>query len=527
MVKTEIAPSLQSKLYDAVVIGAGLSGLVAAAYLCKAGAKVLVLEQAPKVGGLFNSFTINGYHFDGGIKAVENSGIILPTLGQFGLLERIKFEDSPIALITGGKVQPIRSFQDVEDYFMMLAEFFPDELTGLTRVKKDAKMIFDMLSGLMAFPSPAPGHKLERVVLGTWFKSNASALMKFPGVISLLNQQLDHYLKQHIKNQDLVNLMSGLFPDGTTAFFGLGYYAVFLDYHYPIGGIHAIPNGLADYIHENSGEIRVNAPVAKVLIKQGRACGVELDNGEEILADKVISASDLRRTLTELSDPGQLPAKFFAKMQRAGVSHSVFNVFIGLDMPPEALKFEGCHHVFYHPDLASITEDDRIHRDDYFSHVPQEIAVPCMTQPDLAPAGKTGLNLSAMTNWDYMGGWDKAPQDYARMKDRYARQMIASLEDYIPNLSAHIEFYEAATPRSVFQHSRNTQGAIMGWSYHRERTFNRISMLQMRKSVLTPIPNLLTAGHWSFTPGGSPIAVMTGKLAADAVIKNLPADGGQ
>jgi len=509
--------------YDVIVIGAGLSGLVASAHLCKAGAKVLVCEQGPKVGGLFNSFTLNGYHFDGGIKAVENSGMILPTLGQFGLLERIQFEDSPIAMITGGKVQPIRSFTDVEAYFMSLVEFFPGESEGLARVKQDARTIFDMLSGLLSFPTPASGQKLEKEVLGNWFKANKQALSRTPRILGLFKKQLHPYLLEHIKNEDLVNLMSGLFPDGTTAFFGLGYYAVFLDYHYPVGGIHVIPNALADYIGEQGGEIRVNAPVKQVIIKQGAACGVELENGEQLFAGKIVSAADLKRTLTVLSDPDRLPKRFLAKMQRADTSHSVFNVFVGLDMPPEKLNFAGCHHVFYNPELAGITEDDRIHRADYFMHVPQEIAVPCMTQPALAPAGKTGLNLSAMANWEFMGGWDMEPEEYARIKDLYARQMITSLERYIPNLWEHVEFYQAATPRSVFTHSRNSQGAIMGWSYNQKRTFNRVSLLKIRSTALTPIPNLLTAGHWSFTPGGSPIAVLTGRLAADAVIKNLTA----
>jgi len=509
--------------YDVIVIGAGLSGLVASAHLCKAGAKVLVCEQGPKVGGLFNSFTLNGYHFDGGIKAVENSGMILPTLGQFGLLERIQFEDSPIAMITGGKVQPIRSFTDVEAYFMSLVEFFPGESEGLARVKQDARTIFDMLSGLLSFPTPASGQKLEKEVLGNWFKANKQALSRTPRILGLFKKQLHPYLLEHIKNEDLVNLMSGLFPDGTTAFFGLVYYAVFLDYHYPIGGIHVIPNALADYIGEQGGEIRVNAPVKQVIIKQGQAVGVELENGEQLFAGKIVSAADLKRTLTVLSDPDRLPKRFLAKMQRADTSHSVFNVFVGLDMPPEKLNFAGCHHVFYNPELAGITEDDRIHRADYFMHVPQEIAVPCMTQPALAPAGKTGLNLSAMANWEFMGGWDMEPEEYARIKDLYARQMITSLERYIPNLWEHVEFYQAATPRSVFTHSRNSQGAIMGWSYNQKRTFNRVSLLKIRSTALTPIPNLLTAGHWSFTPGGSPIAVLTGRLAADAVIKNLTA----
>jgi len=507
--------------YDAIVIGAGLSGLVASAYLVKAGAKVLICEQAPKVGGLFNSFIINGYHFDGGIKAVENSGMILPTLDQFGLLEKIEFEPSPIAMITGGKVQPIRAFSDVEDYFTLLSEFFPEEHFGLMHVKQDARAIFNLLSSLMAFPTPKPGQKLTRQTLGEWFKSNKQALGKFPAVLSLLNKQFHPYLQNHIKNDDLVNLICGLFPDGTTAFFGLGYFAVFLDYWYPIGGIHQIPNALADYIRAQGGEIRVNTPVNRILVKEGQAVGIELESGEKILSGKVISACDLNQTLTRLSDPNLLPKKFLKKMQMADVSHSVFNVFIGLDLPPDQLKFDGCHHVFYNPELTGISEADRINREDYFLHVPQEIAVPSMNQPDLAPPGKTSLNISAMTNWNYLGGWDKKPKEYARLKDLYARQMITSLEQYIPNLSDKIEFFEAATPRTIFTYSGNTHGAIMGWSYDNQRTFKRTSFLRFRSAVLTPIPNLLTAGHWSFTPGGSPVAALTGKLAADAVIKNL------
>ena len=61
----------------------------------------------------------------------------------------------------------------------------------------------------------------------------------------------------------------------------------------------------------------------------------------------------------------------------------------------------------------------------------------------------------------------------------------------------------------------------MGWSYHKERTFSRGNFLQMKSSVFTPIPGLLTAGHWAYSPGGSPVAILTGKLAAEAVLNDL------
>lgn len=72
--------------YDVIITGAGLSGLIAAAYLLKEGAHVLVCEQAGQVGGLFNSFRREGYQFDCGIKAVENSAVMMPMLAQLDLL---------------------------------------------------------------------------------------------------------------------------------------------------------------------------------------------------------------------------------------------------------------------------------------------------------------------------------------------------------------------------------------------------------------------------------------------------------
>jgi phytoene dehydrogenase-like protein len=90
--------------YDAIIIGGGLSGLTAAAFLSKGGAKVLVCEQANHVGGLFNSFWQSGYSFDSGIKAVENSSVMMPMLAQLGLLEQIHFQPSPIALVIGSQV---------------------------------------------------------------------------------------------------------------------------------------------------------------------------------------------------------------------------------------------------------------------------------------------------------------------------------------------------------------------------------------------------------------------------------------
>ena len=514
--------------YDVIVIGGGLSGLTSAAFLSKGGAKVLVCEQAPQVGGLFNSFWRSGYLFDGGIKAIENSAVMMPMLAQLGLLEQIQFTPSPIALVTGGQVQAIQHYDDVEAYFRLLEGLFPSEQTGLKQILQDTKIIYELMDGFLSFPIPffdPPGSGNE--ARADWFKNHGSLLTRLPHMVSLMRQDLRPYLQRQLHSQNLINLISDLFPDGTSVLFGLGYFRMFLDYYYPKGGIQVVPRVLADSVQKWGGEIRLNTRIDQVLFDGKQASGVRLSTGEEIKAGYIIAASDLRQALTHLASETRLPKRFNRKLQTAEVSHSVFNVFLGLNVPTERLDLHGCSHIFYHPDLGGINEEDRITRTDYFSHVPQEISIPCMHQPGLAPQGKTGMIISAMTSWKYGNGWERGSAEYEQMKETYTHELISSLEKFIPHLTDQIEICFSATPRTIASQTSNNNGAIMGWSFDRRRTFSRGNFLQMRSSVFTPIPRLLTAGHWTYSPGGSPVAVLTGKLAAEAILRGKDRNRGR
>jgi len=509
--------------YDVVVIGSGIAGLTAAGYLAKGGARVVVCEQADRVGGLFNSFRRDGFTFDGGIKALENAGLILPTLEQLGVLDQIGLVKSPIALITRQHVQPIREQADLEAYFAHLAELFPAEREGLQKVLADARRIFQLLGALLSFSSLFARSPEGRVSRGAWARGNLPAFAQAPRILGLMKRTLRDYSAERIHDPALVNLLCDLFPEGTTAFFGLGYFGIFLDYHYPAGGMGAIPQALEQSIRAWGGEILTGARVERITLQDGRATGVALADGRELRAGKVIAAGDVRRTFTQMLPAGALPADYLAPVLRAKPAHTVFQLFLGLDIPPEELDLQDCGHVFYAPDLEGITEDDRLTRADYFMHVPQEISVPCLHHADLAPAGKTGLILSAMTKWQYGDTWGlvhgRPGEQHARLVERCAADMLASFELYYPDLSRHIVLRVPSTPYAVYEHSLNMEGSIMGWSYDRHETWDRGGFMQIRKALTTPIPNLLLAGHWAFSPGGSPTAVLTGKLAADIILK--------
>lgn len=182
----------------------------------------MVCEQADQVGGLFNSFWRQGYLFDGGIKAVENAGLILPTLGQLGLLDRLGFVKSPVAMITQTTLQLIRSPADLEAYFKYLMVLFPEQQSGLQQVLSDARRIFELLGALLRFPNLFARSPEDRVAPSASLRGNLGALSRAPQTLGLMNTPLRRYVQQRITHPGLANLLCDLFPDGPTAFFGLG-----------------------------------------------------------------------------------------------------------------------------------------------------------------------------------------------------------------------------------------------------------------------------------------------------------------
>ena len=100
--------------YDAVVAGGGIAGLTCAAYLCRSGIHTLLVEKNEKPGGLVNTFRYEGFAFDGGIRAFENSGILLPMLKDLGI--DIAFRDNPVAIGIAEKWIRFGSLQNLSDY---------------------------------------------------------------------------------------------------------------------------------------------------------------------------------------------------------------------------------------------------------------------------------------------------------------------------------------------------------------------------------------------------------------------------
>ena len=109
--------------YGAIIVGGGIAGLTAAAYLSRAGQKVLLIEKNSECGGLVNSFTRDGFHFDAGVRALEDAGIIFPMLKDLGIhLDVVK---SPVSLGIGNEIIDIEGQNSLPEYRELLVKLFP------------------------------------------------------------------------------------------------------------------------------------------------------------------------------------------------------------------------------------------------------------------------------------------------------------------------------------------------------------------------------------------------------------------
>ena len=118
--------------YDVIIVGGGMAGLTAGAFLAEAGYSVLICEKENRVGGLINSFIKNGFTFDSGIRAIEDSGILFPMLKSLGI--DIEFLKSSVSLGIEDKVIDIISETNLQDYFELLVTFYPENSSDIAKI---------------------------------------------------------------------------------------------------------------------------------------------------------------------------------------------------------------------------------------------------------------------------------------------------------------------------------------------------------------------------------------------------------
>jgi phytoene dehydrogenase-like protein len=287
----------------------------------------------------------------------------------------------------------------------------------------------------------------------------------------------------------------------------------------PVGGIGAVTQAMAAAAKEARAEIRCDAEVSEVRVKDGAANGVVLVNGEEIAARAVISNADPRRTLLRLVDPAHLAPDFVMKLQHYRMPGTVAKVNLALSALPKftALSADG---EALHGRLHIGPEIDYLERafDDskygaFSQHPYLEVTIPSLTDPTLAPAGKHVMSI-------YMqyAPFKLKAGDWKSQRDALGNAVVKTLSEYAPNLACMVENGQIITPQDL----EDTYGLTGGHIFHGElaldQFFTTRPLLDWAR-YRTPIRHLYLCG--SGTHPGAGLTGGSGMNAAREILKEL------
>ena len=478
-----------SLAYDVLIVGGGMAGLTAAAYLSKAGLKVLLCEKEKKVGGLVNSFDYKGFVFDGGIRGIENSGIVDPMLRQLGL--EIDFLANRVSIGIGKDVIGVTSRESLGLYQELLEKNFPENKQDIAAIIKEIHKVMGYMDILYGIDNPlfmdlTDLEYVSRKILPWMFKY----VWTLPKLKKLF-QPVEQYLSRFSTNQALIDIIAQHFFQKTPAYFALSYFTLYLDYRYPRGGTGALAKAMEQFILEHSGEIRLETEITSV--NPGRSQAGD-SRGVVFRYRKLVWAAD-QKSLYRLVDLASLTNEKVIRgieSRQKAISgkiggDSVFTLYLTLNLDKTYFAGISNPHFFYTPSISGLSQanlnelliDDRNHSlgfiDDkslisawlnrFLKLNTFEISCPALRDSNLAPEGKTGLIVSVLFDYSLTKhiqamGW------YDEFRKLMTDHMVEVLEASIyPGLKAAVIDSFTSTPLAIEKISGNSEGAITGWAF--------------------------------------------------------------
>ena len=475
------------RFYDAVVVGAGIGGLVCANLLAKHGLRVLLAEQHYMVGGYCSTFKRGPFTFDAGTHFYPLLGNPATITGE--LLEDLEIRTRWI------KMDPVDHFHfpdgssfsvpaDFDEYYEKLKREFPREVEAIDRFFAVAREAY--LSGLLYY-----------------FKGRTHSRFE-----SLRGLTLREVLDQYFKDQKLRLLLAadcahwGSRPSRTSFVFdSMLRLSYFLGNYYPAGGSQAFADDLARRFEELGGHILMRSRVKRIMIERGSAVGVEVEIGVgtdrrrvHVLAGHVVSNADLVLTLEEMIGAEHVGSNYIKSVKKLTPSMPCYLVHIGLrDMPLEPLKQASGYH-------WRTWDTEKVATDMF------KIFVPTEYEPLMAPPGGQVVVLQKVTYVDYA-----SVRDWAAQKLEIETDVMQRLRAEVPGIDDHIVFKSTASALTAWRFTLNYQGAMLGWEMSPDQLGDR------RPALESPIGNLHFVGHWTRPGGGITPVIVSAMQVADEI----------
>ena len=521
--------------YDAVVVGGGHNGLTCAAYLAKAGKRVLVLERRPVVGGsavseqVFPGFTYTVCSY---VVSLFRPHIVrdldLPRHG----LEIIPLDASFSPLPDGDSLcrwgDPHRTRREIARFSAKDAEIYPEFSLTMSQLARFTKSIIDNPA-----PNPTslnPGELVQALRTSRGLRE-ANADQRFL-YMKLLTMSAADFLDQWFESDVLKAPMSVSGIIGTflgvrspgTAYVLLHHYMGEIDgsmraWGSAKGGTGGISIAIARSAQSYGAEIVTGAAVSKVIIKNGKAVGVALENGDEIRADTVISALDPRRTYFDLVGKEHLDSEVATQVGHYKFRGSSGKVNLAVDRLPEfaSRPGDGPHlygDVAIAPSIQYLEKAyDQAKYGDFSERPYINVVIPTLVDPTMAPPGKHVISCFVQyAPYDIKEGAPNWPQ----RREAFGDAVVDTLEEYIPNIKETILHRQVLTPWDLEQDFGLTEGNI----FHGELSLEQLLYLRPAAGwakYKTPVRNLWMCASGTHPGGG--IMGASGELAAKAILR--------
>jgi phytoene dehydrogenase-like protein len=527
---------MTGKTHDAIIVGGGHNGLTTAAYLAKAGLDVVVVEKNPYIGGAAVSLELHegwvysncsyvcsmmrqSIHRD--LDLTRHGLILVPYLGT------VNFGDDGQTLI---------DYPSEEAAHLELKRHSPHDADSMHRFQADLARYAQFIRKTLLRTPPDPTSMRPRDIRELLFLGKQMWSLgerEMYEYVRFFTISAADFLEDYFENDLIKAAMASPGIIGTA----LGVYSpgsAYILLHHVMGdvdgnigawglargGMGAISEALASAAREHGAEIRTTSGVQQILVKDGEACGVVLENGDELNAGIVVSNLDAKRTFTRVMDRNDLPPGIYEKAKNFKIRGSSGKVNIALDGMPQFTGVPDNRYVNrggqgFTGSLKTMERAYDAWKHGRWSPDPfVESVIPSAWDPTVAPPGKHWMSNFVQYCPPTLAEGPWTPEE----RDAFGQAVVDKIERYSPGFKDLIVHMEVRTPHDLEQEVGLTEGNIFqGELTIDQLLFNRPfpGYAQYRM----PVKNLYMCGS-STHPGGG-VSSACGANAAREILMDL------
>jgi phytoene dehydrogenase-like protein len=516
--------------HDAVVVGAGIAGLVAASELAERGRRVLVLEHNHQGGGLLSGMRRRGLYYDVGCQSFEDMGIVFPLLERYGLSDLARFERARYRLVMPGLDALVESLPQLRDAFQAA---YPGSAAGFGRVFATHERTSALIRRLFT-PDRVPYVADERplallrwvaeALAGSGVRSPVALARELRELATLLLGDFTAWYERELPPSGVRDLLSRCGYSRMNVFVASAFWHLWAhDYWYPEGGLQPWIDRWVARLEERGVRFLFKRSAVALDEAGGRATAVVTQRGERFDAREIVYCGDYRQAVHQLLGKHRYGRRELERLDRARHSDALVSAYLALDLAPEALAERlRASHVFYFPSFdcrTALGDAPDAHRRAF-------LEVSAHGHGGVGEDGRprAAVVLQAFTRHDWQDGWgtglsgDTAregatpprPAAYRRLKRGVAEELLATFEGLVPGARDLVRWSDVGAPPSTVRFTRNAFGGSCGF----ELNWRNFPFVNPLAHVETPLPNVHLAGHFTVWPGAVPTAALSGRIAA-------------